>query len=66
MVKLVLLRHGESTANYANVYTGWNDVELTEKGCKQAENAGQLIKQISNFNPTHLHTSVFIAGNCNC
>ena len=60
MAKLVLLRHGESTANYANVYTGWNDVELTGKGCKQAENAGQLIKQISNFNPTHLHTSVLL------
>ena len=60
MAKLVLLRHGESTANYANVYTGWNDVELTEKGRKQAENAGQLIKQIPNFNPTHLHTSVLL------
>lgn len=32
MVKLVLVRHGESKANAANVYTGWNDVPLTKKG----------------------------------
>ena len=49
MVKLVLVRHGESVANAANVYTGWNDVPLTEKGKKQAENAGKLIKHIPHF-----------------
>ncbi|GAA3633795.1 2,3-bisphosphoglycerate-dependent phosphoglycerate mutase [Lactobacillus hamsteri] len=58
MVKLVLVRHGESVANAANVYTGWNDVPLTEKGEEQARNAGKLINKISNFNPTHIHTSV--------
>lgn len=31
MAKLVLVRHGESVANAANVYTGWNDVPLTKK-----------------------------------
>ncbi len=31
MAKLALLRHGESQANAANVYTGWNDVPLTDK-----------------------------------
>lgn len=58
MVKLVLVRHGESVANAANVYTGWNDVPLTEKGKKQAENAGKLIKQIPHFFPSRIHTSV--------
>ncbi|WEV70541.1 2,3-diphosphoglycerate-dependent phosphoglycerate mutase [Lactobacillus sp. ESL0785] len=58
MVKLVLVRHGESTANSANVYTGWNDVPLTEKGQQQARHAGELIKCISDFYPTHIHTSV--------
>lgn len=58
MVKLVLVRHGESLANAANVYTGWNDVALTQKGRQQAKNAGELIKQIKDFRPTHIHTSV--------
>lgn len=58
MVKLVLVRHGESVANAANVYTGWNDVPLTEKGRQQARAAGELIKQIKDFYPTHIHTSV--------
>lgn len=58
MVKLVLVRHGESTANAANVYTGWNDVPLTEKGRQQAKQAGYLIKSIPDFEPTHIHTSV--------
>ncbi|MDF7682021.1 2,3-diphosphoglycerate-dependent phosphoglycerate mutase [Lactobacillus sp. ESL0679] len=58
MVKLVLVRHGESTANSANVYTGWNDVPLTAKGRAQARHAGELIKQIPDFAPTHIHTSV--------
>ena len=43
MVKLVLVRHGESVANAANVYTGWNDVPLTEKGREQAKMAGERI-----------------------
>lgn len=58
MVKLVLVRHGESEANAVNVYTGWNDVPLTEKGCQQAELAGKKIKQLLDFAPTHIHTSV--------
>ena len=58
MVKLVLVRHGESIANAANVYTGWNDVALTPKGERQAEHAGELIKTIDDFAPTHIHTSV--------
>lgn len=58
MVKLVLVRHGESEANASNVYTGWNDVPLTKKGCEQARIAGEKIKRLSDFVPTHIHTSV--------
>lgn len=58
MVKLVLVRHGESIANAANVYTGWNDVALTKKGEQQAKQAGELINQLTDFYPTHIHTSV--------
>ncbi len=45
MHKLVLLRHGESTWNLANRFTGWTDVDLTPTGVAQARNAGQLLKQ---------------------
>jgi 2,3-bisphosphoglycerate-dependent phosphoglycerate mutase len=44
MQKLVLLRHGESTWNKENRFTGWTDVDLSEEGFKQAKNAGQLLK----------------------
>ncbi|WP_125604300.1 2,3-bisphosphoglycerate-dependent phosphoglycerate mutase [Lapidilactobacillus bayanensis] len=59
MVKLVLVRHGESTANADNVYTGWSDVDLTKRGIAQAHEAAQLLRQIS-FQPTAVHTSVLI------
>jgi 2,3-bisphosphoglycerate-dependent phosphoglycerate mutase len=42
--KLVLLRHGESTWNQENRFTGWTDVGLTEKGLAEAKAAGQLLK----------------------
>lgn len=58
MVKLVLVRHGESTANADNVYTGWNDVPLSKKGIEQAKHAGLQVEKISDFMPTHIHTSV--------
>jgi 2,3-bisphosphoglycerate-dependent phosphoglycerate mutase len=45
MHKLVLLRHGESTWNLANRFTGWTDVDLTATGVAQARAAGQLLKQ---------------------
>lgn len=44
MPTLVLLRHGESTWNLANRFTGWTDVELTETGVAQAREAGRLLK----------------------
>jgi len=43
MIKLVLLRHGESTWNQENRFTGWTDVDLTEKGRAEAIQAGKLL-----------------------
>lgn len=43
-MKLVLLRHGESTWNLENRFTGWTDVDLTPKGAQEAKEAGQLMK----------------------
>ena len=45
MHKLVLVRHGESTWNLENRFTGWTDVDLTAKGVEQARAAGRLLKQ---------------------
>ena len=44
MYKLVLIRHGESTWNLENRFTGWTDVDLTPTGIEQAKNAGRLLK----------------------
>ena len=44
MTKLVLIRHGESEWNKLNLFTGWTDVDLSEKGHQEAENAGKLLK----------------------
>jgi 2,3-bisphosphoglycerate-dependent phosphoglycerate mutase len=44
MIKLVLLRHGESTWNKENRFTGWTDVDLSDKGREEAHKAGQLLK----------------------
>jgi 2,3-bisphosphoglycerate-dependent phosphoglycerate mutase len=45
MKKIVLLRHGESVWNRENRFTGWTDVELTEKGVEEAKQAGKLIQE---------------------
>ena len=45
MYKLVLIRHGESTWNKENRFTGWTDVELSEKGRAEAKAAGELLKK---------------------
>ncbi len=44
MHQLVLIRHGESTWNLDNRFTGWTDVDLTPLGIEQAKNAGKLLK----------------------
>lgn len=45
MFKLVLVRHGESQWNLENRFTGWVDVDLSEKGFQEAKNAGELLKK---------------------
>ena len=45
MRTLILLRHGQSTWNEANLFTGWTDVPLTGKGIEEASQAGRLIRE---------------------
>ena len=44
MYRLVLLRHGESTWNKENRFTGWTDVDLSDRGREEAAEAGRLLK----------------------
>ena len=45
MFKVVLLRHGESIWNKENKFTGWTDVDLSDRGIKEAKKAGQILKK---------------------
>ncbi|WP_326597570.1 phosphoglyceromutase [Streptomyces sp. NBC_01803] len=54
--KLILLRHGESEWNAKNLFTGWVDVNLTDKGEKEAVRGGELLKD-AGLLPDVLHTS---------
>ena len=45
MYKVVLLRHGESIWNKENLFTGWTDVDLSEKGREEATQAGRTLKE---------------------
>ena len=47
MSKLILIRHGQSTWNAENRFTGWVDVDLSEKGIKEAEKAAEQIKKLN-------------------
>lgn len=57
MKKLVLLRHGESTWNKENRFTGWTDVDLSPKGMEEAKFAGQLLRD-NGYTFDVAHTSV--------
>ncbi|MEI2620712.1 MAG: 2,3-bisphosphoglycerate-dependent phosphoglycerate mutase [Candidatus Nanopelagicales bacterium] len=57
MSTLILLRHGESEWNALNLFTGWVDVDLTEKGVAEAGRAGLLLAD-SGVLPNVVHTSV--------
>jgi 2,3-bisphosphoglycerate-dependent phosphoglycerate mutase len=57
MAVLVLLRHGESAWNAADVFTGWIDVGLSERGERQAQEAGRLLAAGGRL-PNVVHTSV--------
>ena len=59
MYRLVFLRHGESEWNLENRFTGWTDVDLTNKGCSEALEAGKLIKT-EKLKLTTIYTSVLI------
>lgn len=54
---LVLLRHGESTWNAKNLFTGWVDVELSEKGVTEARRGGELMRDVGLL-PDVVHTSL--------
>ena len=57
MVTLVLIRHGQSLWNAENKFTGWTDIGLSEKGIKEAENAGKMLEDVA-FDV--VHTSALI------
>ncbi|WP_040158587.1 phosphoglyceromutase [Nigerium massiliense] len=57
--KLILLRHGESEWNAKNLFTGWVDVDLNEKGVGEAKKGGDLLKQ-EQILPDVLHTSLLL------
>lgn len=44
MIKLVIIRHGQSIWNLENKFTGWTDVDLSENGIKEAKEAGKILK----------------------
>ncbi len=58
MPQLVLLRHGQSQWNAANLFTGWYDVDLTELGESEAREAGRLLEAEDSLDLRVLHTSV--------
>ena len=47
MTKLILTRHGQSIWNAENKFTGWVDVDLSDKGVIEAEKSGELIKNLN-------------------
>ncbi|MBZ8177619.1 phosphoglyceromutase [Corynebacterium poyangense] len=55
--QLILLRHGQSEWNASNQFTGWVDVDLTEKGREEARRGGELIKE-AGIRPNILYTSL--------
>ena len=59
MHKLVLLRHGESQWNLENRFTGWTDVNLSEKGIKEATSSGEILKE-SGFDFDLVYSSLLL------
>lgn len=62
MIKLVLVRHGESVWNKENKFTGWTDVELSDKGIEEAKEAGIILKE-KGYNFDVAYTSVLKRAN---
>ena len=59
LATLVLLRHGQSTWNLENLFTGWHDVGLSERGVAEAEEAARMLSS-ANLQPDVVHTSVLV------
>ena len=62
MSRLILLRHGQSQWNLENRFTGWTDISLTEKGVKEAQLAGELMKK-NNINIDIIFSSMLKRAN---
>ena len=62
MIKLVLVRHGQSMWNLENRFKGWTDVELSEQGIKEAKEAGKVLKE-KGFSFDVAYTSVLKRAN---
>lgn len=62
MIKLVLIRHGQSMWNLENRFTGWTDVELSEQGIQEAKEAGKVLKE-KGFEFDVAYTSVLKRAN---
>ncbi len=62
MLKLVLVRHGQSMWNLENRFTGWTDVELSEQGIQEAKDAGKALKE-KGFEFDIAYTSVLKRAN---
>ena len=62
MIKLILVRHGQSMWNLENRFTGWTDVELSEQGIKEAKEAGKVLKE-KGFGFDVAYTSVLKRAN---
>ena len=62
MIKLVLVRHGQSLWNLENKFTGWTDVDLSENGIKEAIDAGKVLKE-KGFSFDVAYTSVLKRAN---
>lgn len=62
MIKLVLVRHGQSVWNLENRFTGWTDVELSKQGVEEAKEAGRLLKE-SGFSFDIAFTSILKRAN---
>ena len=62
MIKLVLVRHGQSLWNLQNRFTGWTDIDLSEQGIREAHEAGKLLKE-KGYEFDVAYTSTLIRAN---
>jgi 2,3-bisphosphoglycerate-dependent phosphoglycerate mutase len=63
MSNLILIRHGQSVWNLEKKFTGWVDIELSEKGKQEAKKAGELIRQIQTIKIYEYFSSLQLRAN---